>query len=1587
MYLYSTKHVSSLSSRTPPARTEEAPASVLTRQPLSRPPSPDWDYEALEASFRLTGTYVPDTMEEKNATRREARRQAAAADPAAAIQQRKECGSARATMVGEVWVDQFQQKARMQRMIIAIIGKFPSNSLAFLQAVVAAYMEATNQLPIPPSSPVWLDFIPAVVDFLCALTRHPTSLSFLPFLENSTIVESVDGDPAPHNSCQNYIRQIHVPQPTKALREYMYLYPATAPTTILQLMLQGADLASIEAEFALAMSEYGLEEAAAVLVKKARATKDLHGLHCTGSTADLPYAGITWTVPAWQRCWDDLRQSTPCMIVNFLKSQPDLRFRTYHIPSLDTPLSSSLDARTNPVVSEKERILRALLGAAAMNSADGGIRPVFFPSQVDEELRVHALAALPTHHPLPLGNAAPQPLQHRVRYLIDQERECLNADIAPAALAAVKFKVANVLRHLKGRLLKLEITKDIPAEAIGGNAGGYWDATVGRGPQEDRHLRRYFHPEIEEQGDLPARTIARYIGPFIDFWRLSLDHQHYWLNILFTSQYLRILRPLLIVSQSNPVATVLRLGDLVRVWQFLPPFPLLPIPDLHSLFPENVPCPTLNGSAFNSAIGTLSILRTGQDPAQLSLHLSRGDSGRLKYDTVLAFLRWRVDWLVTLMAEVVLQLISAELHEGSEPDWADAIQTRAFLEGIKSRAARVLSETGVTQALDVAKAACRKSELVVNLVRSLAGCKRRHERWIDGQGPKVYERRAGLRTAPSGPEREAQIDRIVAEAQELDSFDLPPDPSHLAPWIFSILSPGFCSWLRSLGDDKDIVYCANALGGSEEAYERVIKNRAAIGQWSKTNTRPVYVDTHAIARKNVINALRSLANPLPLHLTELLQSCRIATCQKCHSTVLAQHNAAYHRCVGEEEYEDKLVTEKNFPSLDRLLYSHEILGDFALLDEFGSSDDLLVEVGLVAVAISYIVTCKWFWDGLNVEAAFSVEDVKACRAIVDQDLIANLSIYLPTTAVDNRCLIITLTIDVLLLKFCTCQQQFLPQRPADRTNALYLVQCSGVDDHFEPAYVFISNKVKMAGDSLKLRDKRCVACNGSKACKNRTFCMVKTLWDLPSHFARQTWFNTRIGLERSDTRNLVKQLEDTLHHASDSPESQAAKVNIRSRLNGLISTLPPTPHNEQRATSEEPSPAQPRPRSPRAASEWINIFFGHDRMSQYVTYVTVRDRVLNRDRDAVSIEVRKHLAKILSNRWSTSISDFQFAHKPPKPLCQTRRIPTYNIPPGILESCETGSLGIAGSKCQSAKFNLNHPAYRTLSHKELKTIRCTKRAHSIRDTANKAQNVLEPKDFFTLIFGGHKLGTLEEEEDQALTRLLIGYDRSTQALWQYARGSIDLNTTSMKKFLEEDINCARVVDLQERIVRCHQNLHFQDSAQDIASYVRNLLQCINAIRFSLEITKLGAGTGGTACKTAVYQAMHEAERSAVTYNVWKRATEGRVTARNTLRKVYFAFGLVMLMDPFWTPRNLEPSRRSPGFAETLDELIKSIPNNEDGISPLAEMVPSTRRALKTVLDLFWPAVSQHVMSFCAEHPPNIAGTEDSDVESQMDSDD
>jgi hypothetical protein len=184
-------------------------------------------------------------------------------------------------MVGDVWVEDFAQRATMQRKLHDIFIKFPTTSLPSLQAGVASYFNSTHQLPIPATSPAWECFTPPVIEFLGALARNPSHCDFDPFIANGTVVESRPGDPAPDNVCQHYFRRLVTPDGATAIRKYMAKFPATAATSILQLILLGVPLSMLCDEFKAAMLEFGLEDAVDILMKEMESedVASIHGDH------------------------------------------------------------------------------------------------------------------------------------------------------------------------------------------------------------------------------------------------------------------------------------------------------------------------------------------------------------------------------------------------------------------------------------------------------------------------------------------------------------------------------------------------------------------------------------------------------------------------------------------------------------------------------------------------------------------------------------------------------------------------------------------------------------------------------------------------------------------------------------------------------------------------------------------------------------------------------------------------------------------------------------------------------------------------------------------------------------------------------------------------------------------------------------------------------------------------------------------------------------------------------------------------------------------------------------------------------------
>ncbi|KAJ7921268.1 hypothetical protein B0H13DRAFT_2417529 [Mycena leptocephala] len=274
-----------------------------------------------------------------------------------------------------------------------------------------------------------------------------------------------------------------------------------------------------------------------------------------------------------------------------------------------------------------------------------------------------------------------------------------------------------------------------------------------------------------------------------------------------------------------------------------------------------------------------------------------------------------------------------------------------------------------------------------------------------------------------------------------------------------------------------------------------------------------------------------------------------------------------------------------------------------------------------------------------------------------------------------------------------------------------------------------------------------------------------------------------------------------------------------------------------------------------------------------------------------------------------------------------------------------------------------------LTKKEAKTLRCRTRAIKLLDDSLQSPPFSEA-DFFLTLSEPYQ-GRLSDMEDSAMSKLACSFIAGTAESWPTCAKTRLVMTNPTSKH----VSCP-YIDAYT------QNLGYHGTTSDVSTYLQNMLQCINAITFSIEVKQLGEGAGGTRRKTALYQKMYVAEGSPGSYETWKTATEAKVNARNRLADMYLAFGPIILFDMFWCPRNMEPNHRHSDFIEMLKELIKAIPidDTETGVDPLSRYLTSTKQALLNLLYLLYPSLAEHVQQFFDQYPPNIVVEPDSDLD-------
>ncbi|KAK7057479.1 hypothetical protein R3P38DRAFT_3341766 [Favolaschia claudopus] len=1028
---------------------------------------------------------------EKNKARRTDRIDTAKSNPdPPALEPIVKRGRLHAPAIGPYWREATAHLARRELAQQQVIGAAISD-LEVVQAAVKAFTDHEIQISIPDN--YFASLPPRTIQLLAAVARDPTGWDIVPHLKSGAIALSQPTDPPPLSSVHTYLRRIATGTDTcKLLLQYLCEYPADAPYVIVQLVVLGEPLANIEKVFMSAMEGYGVQSAVKMLFEALYADETLlmlAGTHRHQPATTLLYAGITYDVPCGKRGWDDVEQGVPARIVNFLETEgnDNISFETYRIMDLTTAISDPLDMRQNPMPSYHERVVRAVAAVMAMNSADGGVLPVYLPSPLQSRLKDAALALCPLVD-TPLGQESDPGLVQKVRDLLDDEEEVLvNAgfpSIHRRALDKIKEYAADTLRLRRKTVIKVEITKDLTEDSFNGRTS-YWEPTVGEGPSEHRHVLQLIQPDMVDHHNLGSPVLARFVGSILDFWRLLLWHILWLLHVLWLSRLLRTVRPLIVVTHSNPIAALVRAGDLHDVWKFLSPQQVDAVmagntpPELVDRLP-NRRYREFRGDAFYDVVGVLATAPTGPHPSDLAIHAALLDSGRLKYDPAVRRWRWDVDFLARTGVEV-LQSVAAVATERETVDREDGNAVKIHLDGIIETTDSILQASGVTAALDQAKASCRRAELSLNFLRSVKAVRGKHERWIESQSGTERQRLSKLKTSPHGPERYHQLDQILVHARLLHSLGLPHDPDHFGFYECDILSDEWAEWFLGLKPNIEVYLSANARGRTPDGAENANKNQYAFGKLKKK---------FEMDRDLKEEALKAVASAGRYFVVEINKAHRIGTCPKCKEHIVGQNNKASHTCKTSKS--TIKLTPSSVSDIERVITSPDILGNGHTVSAVENPEVLADKHGLLRLSVHDVVNSPRCAEILQ-NSGLHANDIAALSAIFPT-LPPHLHAWIPQARIDDEELRITMAVDVILDAYSLCPVDQLPVAADDRrTETLVAIVCRGKDTAHPPRF------------SLATSTGRTVRADG--------FFEVKTLVHLPPHHARFLWCHLRRGVD------------------------------------------------------------------------------------------------------------------------------------------------------------------------------------------------------------------------------------------------------------------------------------------------------------------------------------------------------------------------------------------------------------------------------------------------------------------------------------------
>ncbi|KAL1755036.1 hypothetical protein FB107DRAFT_214321 [Schizophyllum commune] len=184
-----------------------------------------------------------------------------------------------------------------------------------------------------------------------------------------------------------------------------------------------------------------------------------------------------------------------------------------------------------------------------------------------------------------------------------------------------------------------------------------------------------------------------------------------------------------------------------------------------------------------------------------------------------------------------------------------------------------------------------------------------------------------------------------------------------------------------------------------------------------------------------------------------------------------------------------------------------------------------------------------------------------------------------------------------------------------------------------------------------------------------------------------------------------------------------------------------------------------------------------------------------------------------------------------------------------------------------------------------------------------------------------------ETEDAAFVRLVRGIDRNTADEWKQSAPHNTDQMVARQTYNDIDVHG----DDGGLLVQLHNRICINETKHDVSFYRRRLIILADTLEFGLRWQSIGlTRTGRSVEKDEFYKAVYKNEGGAAAdFNRWKESViKPIVNGRNRLVDIYRKFGLLVLLDPFWSVKSLANNSRTKEFPKICRAILENDGYNE-----------------------------------------------------------